>query len=1110
MSYNEKFASLLSRLSTVMGNIGEHMRSKAYKKAEETILGMTTEIRSINDLDNKPGIGPTIKKKLQEYLETGKISALEKSENKPEVLFTNIYGIGPKKASEIVKKGITTIAELKANKDEVLNAVQKTGLQYYDDILKRIPRAEIDLYDKTFKTLLKSQSKTQTKKTNYEIVGSYRRGQESSGDIDVIISSESPKAFDDFLDVLIEKKIIVEVLSRGKNKCLVIAKIPKSTVYRRVDFLYATPSEFPFSILYFTGSKGFNVVMRGHALKMGYSMNEHGFTPAVDRQFKDERDIFDFLGLQYKSPQERVDGRAVILLSKGSQMGQEEEKKNTSRKKKEKVAQKPSKKKMSLLGVPIKVPIKVPDESSFDSNEILSKVLTPDESVITTIKATRKKREPIEKKPKNKTEKQIKTKIDEIKEMVQQENQQIEKIKTKIDEIKEMAQNPKKEKPQIETKLKAIKEIKVSSHTLTQMELITKFKEQGISVLDPLSENVLNKIIDEANEAYYNENPILTDNEFDIIKEYTEKKFPKATALCKVGAPVRGAKVVLPFEMASMDKIKPDSGALDAWTAKYKGPYVLSCKLDGVSGLYIHSKSSKTTKKEHKLYTRGNGCIGQDISHLIPILNLPDIPEGMAVRGEFVLSKRVFADKYSSEFANARNLVSGIINRKTADEKAKDLHFVTYEVIEPKLKPSEQLKALNAAGFRVVQNKSVKSLTNKFLSDLLVDWRSTYDYDIDGVIVTDDAIHPRVSGNPEHAFAFKMVLSDQLAEAKVVDVLWEASKDGYLKPRVRIEPIQLGGVKIEYATGFNGKFIEENNIGIGAIIQMVRSGDVIPYIKSVTTPAEKAKMPLVPYIWNKSHVDVLLEKPAEDEGVQEKNITAFFTTIEVDGLGKGNVHKIYKSGKTTVAEIIKMTAADFEKIDGFKKKTADKLAEGIQAKIQQASLIDIMVASGKLGRGLGERKLKPILTAFPDILTDPAPTKEKEAKLKTIPGIGPENATAFSKNIPDFLDFLKECGLEDKLSQQSSKEGTKDTKETKNQIIEGPFTGKKIVMTKVRDKDIISFVTNQGGSLEDTMKKDIFTLIVKTKEDSSNKTEYARANNIPIMTVEEFKAEYMK
>ena len=75
--------------------------------------------------------------------------------------------------------------------------------------------------------------------------------------------------------------------------------------------------------------------------------------------------------------------------------------------------------------------------------------------------------------------------------------------------------------------------------------------------------------------------------------------------------------------------------------------------------------------------------------------------------------------------------------------------------------------------------------------------------------------------------------------------------------------------------------------------------------------------------------------------------------------------------------------------------------------------------------------------------------------------------------------------------------------------VEGPLTGKKIVMTKVRDQAIISFVTNQGGSFEDSMKKDVMVLIVKSKEDVSNKTEYATKNGIPIMTVEEFKKEYM-
>jgi hypothetical protein len=159
-----------------------------------------------------------------------------------------------------------------------------------------------------------------------------------------------------------------------------------------------------------------------------------------------------------------------------------------------------------------------------------------------------------------------------------------------------------------------------------------------------------------------------------------------------------------------------------------------------------------------------------------------------------------------------------------------------------------------------------------------------------------------------------------------------------------------------------------------------------------------------------------------------------------------------------------------------------------------------MVASGKMGRGLGERKIQPILEALPDILTSQESPEIKETNIKKVPGIGPENAREFVKNIPAFLGFLKETGLENKLSMVPAK---------KEAIVEGPLTGKKIVMTKVRDQDIITFVTNQGGSFEDSMKKDVMVLIVKSKEDVSNKTEYATKNGIPIMTVEEFKKEYM-
>ena len=167
-----------------------------------------------------------------------------------------------------------------------------------------------------------------------------------------------------------------------------------------------------------------------------------------------------------------------------------------------------------------------------------------------------------------------------------------------------------------------------------------------------------------------------------------------------------------------------------------------------------------------------------------------------------------------------------------------------------------------------------------------------------------------------------------------------------------------------------------------------------------------------------------------------------------------------------------------------------------------------MVASGKMGRGLGERKIGPILAKYPDILRDPMTPPEKEAALKSIEGIGPENAREFVKNIPSFMEFVKGCGLESKLQETSAAVlATADA--VAKPSVQGPLTGKKVVMTKVRDKEIITFMTNQGASLGDSMKKDTFVLIVKSKEDTSNKTEYAVKNGIPIMTVEEFKRMYM-
>jgi NAD-dependent DNA ligase len=644
----------------------------------------------------------------------------------------------------------------------------------------------------------------------------------------------------------------------------------------------------------------------------------------------------------------------------------------------------------------------------------------------------------------------------------------------------------------------AIETVATDAKTTAMVEKYEYFKKKGIEYLEKLNETELSDMIDELNHYYYNNNPLLTDLQFDIIKEYVQTKYANNATVLKIGAPAgyeknERKKVELPYEMASMNKIKPDTNSLEIWKSKYNGSYTISCKLDGVSGMY------STENKTQRLYTRGDGIIGQDITHIIPHLNLP-ICENTVVRGEFILSKPVFKEKYEKFFANSRNLVSGIINSKTLDDKIKDLHFVVYEVVKPALKPSEQMEFLKNQNFEVVLYKSQENVTNEMLSDILLEWRNEYNYEIDGIVVSDDKIHQRTKGNPEHSFAFKMVLTEQLAEAKVVDVIWTPSKDGYLKPRIRIEPVSLCGVTIEYATGFNGKFIEDNKIGVGSVVQIVRSGDVIPHIRSVTVPAENPKMPDVPYIWTDTRVDIILENVEDNITVREKNITAFFTFLNVDGLAAGNVKKIMKRGYDTIPKILKMSKSDYENIDGFQSKLSAKIFEGIQKSVSSANLIDIMGASNLFGRGLGVKKIAIIMATFPNILTDCETEQTKKTKLLTITGIGQENANAFVGNINHFMGFLKECGLEEKLKCPPPPPC--------NQENTGTLL-KNVCMTKVRDAEIIEFFEKSGTTLENTIKKNTCVLIVKNHEDISNKTKFAKENKIPIMTTCEFKEKYM-
>jgi DNA ligase (NAD+) len=671
--------------------------------------------------------------------------------------------------------------------------------------------------------------------------------------------------------------------------------------------------------------------------------------------------------------------------------------------------------------------------------------------------------------------------------------------------------------------------------------IIEAFKKQGISALKQLSEKELIHIIQLADEAYYSEDngePLMSDNEYDILICYTAERFPKSIAIkeghTKIGGGNDKNKVTLPYQMWSMDKIKPDTDALGKWMMTYtcaeETGYVLSCKLDGISALYTteggedasgagssgagssgagSSGAGSSGAGSAKLYTRGNGVIGQDISHLIPFLRLPKT-KNITIRGEIIISKELFATKYASIFANPRNFVAGVVNKKTEDKaKYKDLSFVAYEVIYPVMKPSEQLNfLLGSKKVEVVTHSMEKIITNDLLSSYLVKWRADCKYEIDGVICIHDKVYERKAGNPEHAFAFKMALSDQMAEAKVVDVIWTPSKDGYLKPRVQIEPVILCGVKIEYATGFNAKFIESNKIGVGAVIQLIRSGDVIPHIKQVIQPAAAALFPQVDYSWNETRVDIMLVDKTTDETVRIKNISGFFVGIGVDGLSSGNIKRIIDAGFDTIPKIINMKEADFLKVDGFKERLTEKIKTGIKTRLTETPLEEFMHSSNIFGRGFGTKKFKTILDAYPEVLVVGGGVKMPLDKLAltSIAGMAQKTSEQFIEKIPEFIQFMRDIGLENKLYSLAPKPVSPPEKK------EHPLYGKKYVMSGFREKPLISALEHVGAEQGASVNKNTFVLLVKSLDDdattATTKIIDAKKIGVPVMTVDAFKTKY--
>lgn len=286
---------------------GNVFKARAYIKAIAAIRAAPGPITTVADVDGLPGVGKKIREKIAEILSTGTLAAADAARadavraDAADSL-ADVYGIGAVKARALAKAGIKCVAELRAAyaaDATLLNDKQVIGLAYYEDLLQRIPRAEVRRHEAHLRAVFDAAGAEAV-----EVVGSYRRGAADSGDVDVLVRMP-PRAFAEAIHTLRDTGYMVETLAEGAKKFMGIARLPGGGAPRRVDILLTPAAEYAFAILYFTGSQDFNVAMRKRALERGVSLNEHGFTPRPARAFATEKDIFDFLEMPYVPPTER-------------------------------------------------------------------------------------------------------------------------------------------------------------------------------------------------------------------------------------------------------------------------------------------------------------------------------------------------------------------------------------------------------------------------------------------------------------------------------------------------------------------------------------------------------------------------------------------------------------------------------------------------------------------------------------------------------------------------------------------------------------------------------------------------------------------------------------
>lgn len=635
------------------------------------------------------------------------------------------------------------------------------------------------------------------------------------------------------------------------------------------------------------------------------------------------------------------------------------------------------------------------------------------------------------------------------------------------------------------------------------------------------------EVLNRANYEYYVlDNPSLEDSEYDRL--YRELRgledetgfILNNSSTRNVGYPVMSKlnKVEHRVPLKSLDNIFNEDGLAKFCSLSRVARLInITTKLDGLTTKLEYNEEGYLIKAS----TRGDGCIGEDITHnLRAYINVPykiSYKGGLTVVGESFINYNNFNTLNEARkkdglplFKNPRNLASGSVRALDSNIcKDRKVQFSAFNILEGGNHKSKlaQYSFLEELGFDVVNNVVVDTHTpiSKIMEfmTLLREKNNTQGIPSDGIVLSyDDLIFGQSLGEtskfPKHSIAFKFLEDSHVT--KIIDMQWQVSRTGVINPVAILEPIEIEGSTVQRATLHNLDYIKNLKIGMGDVVKVIKAKAIIPKIIENITKSDDLIIPeTCPSCGEYTHIRVGTK--AQELVCTNPSCPAQFTSrlshfcskacMDIQGLSDKTIEKLADWELIDSIESIyelKDKKQDLLQIEGFKEKSVSNLLDSIE-KSKHTTFARFLTALGITS--VGVTTAQNLSQYFKDINSFMDCTLND---LKRVKDIGEQTALDIynwiheDSNVCLVINLLKHIRF---------------TKEKTTKAVKSPFNGKKVYCTGTfndyKKSEIKELMQKLGAIYASGYAKSLDYLIVGSKKTSS-KVDKAKSDGIAIMT----------